>query len=99
MSSSEPEATPGGDTPGLGSLTGLGGAGLGATPQSTSDDWDAPGLGSTAGLGATTDPSDTPSVGGLGFVSASESVKKASLCLVFPLSLTIQRGKQLFRFD
>ncbi len=81
--SSSDDATPGGDTPGLGSLTGLGGAGLGATPQSTSD-WDTPGLGSTAGLGATPGPSETPSVGGLGFVSASEPTKKARLCQDLP---------------
>lgn len=79
MSESDPAATPDAENPGLGSTTGLGGAGIGATPQRSSD-WDSLGLGSTAGLGATPGPSETPSsAGGLEFVSASsDGPKKVS---------------------
>ena len=80
VSSSDPAATLDGDTPGLGSTMGLGSAGLGATPSQSSD-WDTPGLGSTMGLGATPGPSETPSNGGLGFVSASSGPKKVPPCL------------------
>ena len=73
MAASEPNGTQGGDTPGLGSAMGLGGAGLGATPR-TESDWD--GLGSTAGLGALPGPGDTPAEGGLGFTPASQQENK-----------------------
>lgn len=75
VSSSEPAELHDGDTPGLGSMTELGGAGLGATPQRNSD-WDTPGLGTTTGLGATPGAADTPLVGGLGFVSSSQAAPK-----------------------
>lgn len=69
------------ETIGLGSTIGLGGAGLGATPQGGSD-WE--GLGSTPGLGtaATPDPGSTPVVGGAVFRKASDDTVKASFLAI-----------------
>ena len=80
VAASEPNGTPEGDTPGLGSATGLGGAGLGATPRQESD-WD--GLGSTAGLGILPGLGDTPAEGGLGFTPASQQESKPVRRVVF----------------